>query len=119
MRNLLILVGNLTKDVEHKQINGKDFVQFDIGVYKRPNESFFVRVKAWESIAKLMIDLKKGDRIQVSGKLDIESWDNAEGKKQYKTTCIANNFEILVRRNYNVNDKTYGIEYGIEEEVEF
>ena len=46
MKNLLILVGNLTKDVEHKQINGKDFVQFDIGVWRKPNESFFVRVKA-------------------------------------------------------------------------
>ncbi|NDC96446.1 single-stranded DNA-binding protein [bacterium] len=91
MRNLLILVGNLTKDVEHKQINGKDFVQFDIGVYKRPNESMFVRVKAWEKTAQLMQDLKKGDRIQVSGKLDIESWDGADGKKQFKTTCIAVN----------------------------
>lgn len=115
MRNLLILVGNLTKDVEHKQINGKDFVQFDIGVYKKPNESMFVRVKAWEKTAQLMQDLKKGDRIQVSGKLDIESWDGADGKKQYKTTCIVNNFERLVKKFTNPNDANF----GLEEEVEF
>jgi len=115
LRNLLILVGNLTKDVEHKQINGKDFVQFDIGVYKKPNESMFVRVKAWEKTAQLMQDLKKGDRVQVSGKLDIESWDGSDGKKQYKTTCIANNFERLVKKISNPNDANF----GIEEEVEF
>lgn len=115
MRNLLILVGNLTKDVEHKQINGKDFVQFDIGVYKKPNESMFVRVKAWEKTAQLMQDLKKGDRVQVSGKLDIESWDDKDGKKQYKTTCIANSFEKLVKKISNPNDANF----GLEEEVEF
>lgn len=117
MKNLLILVGNLTKDVEHKQINGKDFVQFDIGVWRKPNESFFVRVKAWEKTAQLMQDLKKGDRVQVSGKLDIESWDGSDGKKQYKATCIANNFERLTKKVSNVNDPNFGLE--VDDEVAF
>ena len=109
MKNLLILVGNLTKDVEHKQINGKDFVQFDIGVWRRPNESFFVRVKAWEKTAQLMQDLKKGDRVQVSGKLDIESWDGTDGKKNVKTVIVANSFERISKRITNPDDANFGL----------
>ena len=109
MKNLLILVGNLTKDVEHKQINGKDFVQFDIGVWRKPNESFFVRVKAWEKTAQLMQDLKKGDRVQVSGKLDIESWDGTDGKKNVKTVIVANSFERISKRITNPDDANFGL----------
>ena len=109
MINKLILTGNLTKDPESKTVNGKDFIQFDIGVYKRPNESMFVRVKAWEKTAKFMSDLRKGDRILVDGKLDIESWDGQDGKKQYKTTIIANGFERIVKRVNNIDDPSFGM----------
>ena len=57
-----------------------------------------------------MQDLKKGDRVQVSGKLDIESWDGSDGKKQFKTTCISNNFERLTKRITNVTDPNFGMD---------
>ena len=39
MRNYVQLIGNITKDPEHKTLNGKDFIQFDIAVYKNQTKS--------------------------------------------------------------------------------
>lgn len=109
MINKLILTGNITKDPEKKTINGKELIQFDIAVYKRPNESMFVRVKAWDKTAQYMSDLKKGDRVLVDGKLDIESWDGQDGKKITKTTIFANGFERIIKRVTNIEDPNFGI----------
>ena len=115
MINKLILTGNITKDPESKMVNNKEFIQFDIAVYKRPNESMFVRVKAWEKTAKFMQDLKKGDRVLVDGKLDIEIWDAQDGKKNTKTTIIANGFERIVKRVNSVDDPNFGMASPEEE----
>jgi single-strand DNA-binding protein len=109
MRNYVQLVGNITRDVEHKLINGKDFVQFDIAIYKNPNKSDFHKVKAWEKTAQFMRELKKGDRIMIDGKLDVESWDGQDGKKNVKTVIVANSFERISKRITNPDDANFGL----------
>jgi len=109
MRNYVQLVGNITRDVEHKVINGKDFVQFDIAIYKNPNKSDFHKVKAWEKTAQFMKELKKGDRIMIDGKLDVESWDGTDGKKNVKTVILANGFERITKRISNPDDPNFGL----------
>lgn len=109
MRNYVQLVGNITRDVEHKVINGKDFVQFDIAVYKNQTKSDFHKVKAWEKTAQFMRDLKKGERVMVVGKLDVESWDGQDGKKNTKVVIIANGFEKIAKRNNNPEGPNFGL----------
>ena len=115
MRNYVQLIGNITRDVEHRMINGKDFSQFDIAIYKNQNKSDFHKVKAWEKTAQYMRDLKKGDRVMVYGKLDVESWDGQDGKKNTKTVILANGFERITKRISNPEDSNF----GLREEDEF
>lgn len=109
MRNYVQLIGNITRDVEHRMINGKDYIQFDIAIYKNPNKSDFHKVKAWEKTAQYMRDLKKGDRVMIYGKLDVETWDNQDGKKNVKTVILANGFERITKRITNPDDENFGL----------
>ena len=109
MRNYVQLIGNITRDPEHKMLNGKDFISFDIAVYKNQTKSDFHKVKAWEKTAQFMRDLKKGDRVMVYGKLDVESWDGQDGKKNTKTVILANGFERITKRISNPEDPNFGL----------
>lgn len=115
MRNYVQLIGNITKDVEHRMINGKDFAQFDIAIYKNQTKSDFHKVKAWEKTAQFMRDLKKGDRVMIYGRLDVETWDGQDGKKNVKTVILANGFERIMKRINNPEDPNF----GLREEDEF
>lgn len=109
MINKLILTGNVAKDPETKKINGKDFITFDIGVWKSKTETQWVRVKAWEKTAQLMSELRKGDRVLVDGRLDIETWDGQDGKKVSKTTILANGYERILKKDRNPDSDTFGL----------
>lgn len=110
MYNIVQLEGNITKEPEMKKMNNKDFAQFDIAVYKGQNSSFFVRVKAWEKSALYASDLIKGDRVIVFGKLDVETWDGNDGKKNSKTVVICNAMRKISKKVNNVHDANFGMD---------
>ena len=45
----------------------------------------------------------------VNGKLDVESWDGQDGKKNTKTVILANGFERIMKRINNPEDPNFGL----------
>lgn len=63
--------------------------------YKEKSE--FHRVIAWEDFAKKVEDLHKGDFLQVVGRLQTRSWEDASKVKRYSTEVIA--FQVVIPGN--------------------
>ena len=92
--NKIILGGNLTSTPESRQTkNGKDATKFTIAVndgFGENKTTNFFNVVAYGNSAKYANNyLAKGQNIYLEGKLNIRSWEDSTGKKNYMTEIIA------------------------------
>lgn len=101
--NLTTLEGNLTRDFEKKEIGSSTLYASSLAVNeKRKGEkyTFFINVQAWNKTGEwLDKTFSKGDRIRIFGKLDNQSWENADGKKAQRAVITINNFDWPAKTN--------------------
>lgn len=99
MFNRVILVGNLTRDVEVRFTpNGTAVASFGIATnrkYGDKEETFFGEITAWGKLGETCGQyLEKGSRALIDGRLTTESWEK-DGKKQSKTRIVAENVRFM------------------------
>lgn len=106
--NKVILMGRLTRDPEVRYSQGSTPVavaRFSLAVNRRfkregePDADFINCVsfgKSGEFVEKFF---KKGQLVSVVGRLQVRSWDDKEGKKQWST-------EVVVEENYFAESKS-------------
>ena len=102
--NKALIYGNLTRDPEMKALpSGISVSSFGVATnrtWKDKNgvkqESVdFHNVVAFAKQAELIHQyLKKGSPIFVEGRIQTRSWDDKEGKKQYRTEIVIENFQF-------------------------
>ena len=103
--NIVILIGNLVKDVELKATtSGKEVCSFTLAVqrnYKNADgkyDSDFINCIAYGKTAELVSKYtKKGDKISVEGKILTRSYEK-DGKKVYVTEILVSNIDFLAMR---------------------
>lgn len=105
--NKVILMGRLVRDPEVRYSQGSTPIavaRFSLAVNRRfrregePEADFINCVsfgKSGEFVEKFF---KKGQMVSVVGRLQVRSWDDKEGKKQWST-------EVVVEENYFAESK--------------
>lgn len=103
-RNLVILLGNLTKDPELRSTpQGTKVCTFSIACnerYKDKNgqqqdKAEFVNLVAWGNLAEIIAKhFQKGKEIYVEGKLQTRSYDDKEGTRKYVTEVVVKEFSF-------------------------
>lgn len=104
--NRVILVGNLTRDVEIRYTSGGTAVT-DIGMavndrVKRNNEwvdeTTFVDVTLWGRTAEVAGEyLSKGSSLLIEGRLKFDTWEQ-DGQKRSKLRVVADKMQMLSGR---------------------
>ncbi len=102
--NKALLYGNLTRDPEMKSLpSGISVTSFGVATnrtYKDKNgvkqEAVdFHNVVAFGKQAEVITQyLKKGQPIFVDGRIQTRSWDGPDGKKNYRTEIVIENFQF-------------------------
>lgn len=100
--NKVILIGNLTQDIELKSSHGGTSVcRFTVAVrreYKNANgeyETDFISCVAFNKLAELMDKYcRKGDKIAVSGALKITAYER-DGEKRTSTDVVLHDIEFV------------------------
>jgi len=97
--NNIYLLGNLTRNPEIKYTNeGIAITEMGLAVNKKWTDKNgkesemvdFFNVTTWSGLAEnCAAALKKGDRVLISGHLNLRSWENKEGKKYNITNITA------------------------------
>ena len=97
--NNVTIVGNLTREVELKYLDGGSAVaNFGVAVNRRwqdgkgewVEEVNFFDVTAWKDLAENVAQsLEKGDRVIVDGRLQFRSWETKDGEKRSKVEIVA------------------------------
>tara|TARA_R110000744_G_scaffold99832_5_gene192637 strand:- start:3973 stop:4353 length:381 start_codon:yes stop_codon:yes gene_type:complete len=99
--NKAILLGNLTRDVELKNLpTGSPVAEFGIAMnekYKDKETVVFIDVTVWGSLAENCAKyISKGSLVFIEGKLTMDSWeDKTTGKKRTKLKVTALNVQFL------------------------
>jgi single-strand DNA-binding protein len=104
--NRVIMMGNLTRDPEIKQLaSGQAVCRFSIASsrqYKNrqsgnvTQEVCFIDIDVWGPQADVCKQyLGKGKGVLVEGRLKLDSWQDAEGNKRSKHTVVADRVTFL------------------------
>jgi len=107
--NKVMLMGNLTRDVELKQIsNGNAVANIGLAVNRRfktqsgesREEVTYVDCEAWGRTAEVMNQyLSKGKPVFIEGRLKLDQWEDKDGNKRSKMRVVVENFEFIDSRN--------------------
>lgn len=98
--NKVILMGRLTRDPEiawTRSEDSKQYATYTLAVNRRfkrngEQEADFISCIAWGAMAEFAEKfMKKGAMFAVEGRLNVRSWDDAEGKKHWTTTVVVEN----------------------------
>lgn len=109
--NHAILIGRLTKEPELKLTSNQvQFCSFTVAVdrkFKDANgqrQADFINCLAWKNTAVFIQKyFHKGNRIGITGSIQVRSFDNAEGKKCFITEVIAEEVEFVESSTANAN----------------
>lgn len=98
MLNHIVLMGRLTGDpVLRRTSSGTAVAEFSLAVERDysgngQKETDFIDIVAWRGTAEFVSKyFSKGQMAVVSGRLQVRSWEDKNGKKQYKTEVVAEN----------------------------
>ncbi len=102
--NKVILLGNLTRDIElrHTQ-GGQALAKFGMAINRKysvngeaKESTCFVDITAWGRQAEVLSQyLKKGSQLFVEGRLDFQTWESPEGGKRSKLEVVLENFQFV------------------------
>lgn len=104
--NKVILIGNLTRDPELQTTNsGVSVCRFSLAVSRRFSNSDgergtdFLNITVWRTLGETCHKyLKKGSKCAVVGRIQVSSYDAADGSKRYSTDIVADEVEFLNSR---------------------
>lgn len=109
--NKVILIGNITKDIELRQSNsGKFVVEFSVAINngkdQQGNElpADFINCIAWNKTAEILDKYtNKGSKISVEGAMKTKTWTDQQGNNRYKTYVLVDRVELLSRPQQQQN----------------
>ena len=104
--NNVILIGNLTKDVElEKTTNDIAYARFTLAVQKNfkneegQYESDFIKCIAWRGTAEFIAKyFKKGNKIAIEGAIQTRKYVDSTGNDRFVTEVLAEKAEFVQKR---------------------
>jgi len=105
--NKAVLIGNLTKDPELKNLaNGTSVCNFSIAVNRKfasqdgTRATDFFNIVAWRALGENCAKfLTKGKKVCVLGEIQTRTYDAQDGSKRYVVEINADEVEFLSPRN--------------------
>jgi single-strand DNA-binding protein len=115
MFNKVILIGNLTRDVELRYLpSGQALAKCGIATNRRfkdangmqKDETMFIDFTVWGRSAEIANQyLRKGSRVLLEGRLTLEQWTDQNGQKRSRHSITVENLKMLDRKSDN---ESYG-----------
>lgn len=115
--NKVILIGNLTRDPETKEVqNGQKITTFSIATNRRwvtsgsdeKTSTEYHDCVAWARLAEICEKyLKKGKLVYIEGYLKTRSWTTEDGMKRFRTEVVVQDLIMLDKREQRGGEDEY------------
>lgn len=103
--NKVLLMGNLTRDVELRTAGASQVGKFGLAVNRKwvgsdgekKEEVTFIDCEAWGKTAETMAKyLSRGRGVFIEGRLKLDQWDDKEsGAKRSKLSVVVESFQFI------------------------
>lgn len=103
--NKVVLMGNLTRDVEMRTTaSGQNVANFSLAVSRtwrgqdgqQQEQTSFLNCVAWGKAGEIIAQyVKKGDALLVSGRLDQRSYEDKDGNKRQAVEVVVEDFNFV------------------------
>lgn len=123
--NKVILVGNVTRDIELRSIGtGANVCDLGLAVNDRKktatgewvDEATFIDVTLWNRTAEIAAEyLGKGSSVLIEGRLKLEQWE-VDGQKRTKLKVIGDRMQMLGGKKDSVVQQTSRISGGFSQD---
>ncbi len=99
----MLFTGRITADAEVRTINGdKQVTNFTVALNQRyknkegekKEKTAFINCAYWINPG-LAIYLTKGAIVEISGWVEVKTWENKDGKTQANLTCAVDNVKLF------------------------
>lgn len=102
--NKCFIGGRLTGDPEMRYtVQGTAVTSFTIAVNRYKEGADFIRIKAFKKLAETCNEfLRKGSEALVWGRLQIDSYETADGQKKWSTEIIAEDMQMPSKKKDSV-----------------
>lgn len=102
--NKVLLIGRLTKAPEMQEFGTNKIAKFGLAVNRRfkkeDQEADFFNIVTWNKQADLCLNyLDKGSQVAISGRVEIDKWQDKEGNNRYTTNIVSEEIEFLSKAN--------------------
>lgn len=107
--NKVILMGNLTRDVEVRTTaSGQSVANFSLAVTRSwkgqdgqsQDQTSFINCVAWGKVGDIIAQyVSKGSPLLVSGRLDQRSYEDKDGNKRQAVEVVVEDFNFVSSRN--------------------
>lgn len=125
--NKVILTGRLVSDDFKKFQSSKGIISltFKIALIEKTKRTNFIDIVCFDKMANNITKyIKKGDLLEIEGKLNNSKYTTKDSKTIYKTEIVAKNITFSVKSKHNENNKqgesneenVLGFEYFDEDE---
>lgn len=115
MFNKVILIGNLTRDVELRYTqSGSAVAKFGLAVGRswkdkntgdKKDEVCFIDINIFGRSAEIANQyLSKGKKVLIEGRLHLEQWQDQTGQKRSKHSIYAESFQFLDSKGDSLGD---------------
>lgn len=95
----LLVIGNLGKDAEVKEVNGKKVIEFTVAHSQKlkdgSTKTTWVQCSKWGDTTAVAPYMKKGGKVAVEGIPEAQGWTNKEGQAQATLRLMVNRIELL------------------------
>ncbi|OGI09135.1 MAG: hypothetical protein A2Y40_03870 [Candidatus Margulisbacteria bacterium GWF2_35_9] len=121
--NKIILIGRLTADPEVR-VTTEDvsLAKFSIAVdrpFTNGDKTDFMNIICWRKLAdQAAKEMKKGMLVLVEGRIQIRTYDDKEGEKNWATEVVANQLQLLDKKA-GASKEDSSVDKEIKESQEF
>lgn len=114
MINNVTLIGRLTRDAELRYTPSNiATAQFNIACnrnFKNANDEYdadFINCVMWRESAERFCNwTRKGMLVGIVGRIQTRSYENQQGQRVYVTEVVAENFQVLEKRDNTANQNS-------------
>jgi len=117
MFNKVILVGNLTRDLELRYLQSGTAVgntglavnrRFKSANGEQKDETLFIDITFFGRTAEIANQyLRRGSKVLVEGRLKLDSWEDQNGGKRSKHSVVVENMQMLDSKASSENTGSY------------
>ncbi len=96
--NEVTISGRLTRDAELRTArSGAEFTVMRLAVRKRPSDevAIFVDIVAFGDLTRRSAELRKGQAVKVTGRLDQREWTTEDGTRRESHQVVVSGLELL------------------------